>query len=275
MSWRLKVVHKTKFEYESEVLASFNETRMTPTTSDNQTLIGNNLKTNPEAVIFSYEDYFGTIVKSFDIQHPHASLEIISESTIETNIPDEGSSFISWNEIESSDISDKFSEFLVYTELVDPITPSFNLRELQSPVAAIHFLNEHLRQQIKYIPGVTNVKTPASQAWDLKLGVCQDFTHAALSLLRAVKIPARYVSGYLYHGDGNIGEVVTGESHSWCEAWVGFWLAFDPTNGNQVLEDHILVARGRDYHDVSPIRGIFSGGRGREVDVEVKITRLA
>ena len=93
--------------------------------------------------------------------------------------------------------------------------------------------------------------------------------------MRSAGIPARYVSGYLYNGTGEIGEEVVGESHSWVEAWVGDWLAFDPTNGNPVAEDHIQVARGRDYHDVSPLKGIFSGGRSRRVEVKVSLTRIA
>jgi transglutaminase-like putative cysteine protease len=131
-----------------------------------------------------------------------------------------------------------------------------------------------MREKIAYTTGATHVYTPASEAWEKGAGVCQDFSHASLSILRSAGIPARYVSGYLYTGTGEIGETVIGESHSWVDAWVGEWVQFDPTNGREVAQDHILVAKGRDYHDVSPLKGIFSGGRSRKIDVEVSITRI-
>ena len=131
-----------------------------------------------------------------------------------------------------------------------------------------------MREKITYTAGVTHVYSPASEAWHKGAGVCQDFSHVSLSILRSAGIPARYISGYLYTGDGNIGETVIGESHSWVEAWVGQWLPFDPTNGRPVAEDHVVVAKGRDYHDVSPLKGI-SGGASRKTDVVVSLTRLS
>lgn len=104
--------------------------------------------------------------------------------------------------------------------------------------------------------------------------MCQDYTNIMVSILRSAGIPARCVSGYLYSGSGEIGETIIGESHSWVEAWVGYWHPIDPTNGRDVGEQHIVVARGRDYHDVSPMSGIFTGGRGREIHVSVSLTRL-
>ena len=108
---------------------------------------------------------------------------------------------------------------------------------------------------MRYTPGITTVQTTASEAWAQAAGVCQDFTHVTLSLLRAVGIPARYVSGYLYTGSGEVGETVIGESHAWVEVWDGRWHGLDPTNGRVVGEGHVVVARGRDYADVSPLRG--------------------
>ena len=95
-----------------------------------------------------------------------------------------------------------------------------------------------------------------------------------LSLLRALGIPARYVSGYLYTGSGEIGEQVTGESHAWVEVWDGDWHGLDPTNGRVVGEGHIVVARGRDYADVSPLKGIYAGGSSEALGVTVTLTRL-
>lgn len=275
MTWRLSVTHSTSFQYESEVSASFNEARMTPVNTDGQFVISHELKVNPFSTIYSYEDYFGTAVKSFDIQTPHTYLEIISQSLVETSAPAVGNLNASWEDLTDETFINELREYLSLTPLVNLIHPHFNLRSQKTPLDAVQFLNKAMREQITYAPGSTNVYSPASEAWEKRAGVCQDFTHASLSILRSAGIPARYVSGYLYNGSGEIGEQVIGESHSWAEAWVGHWLPFDPTNGNPVAEDHVLVARGRDYHDVSPLKGIFSGGRSRKIDVTVSLTRIA
>jgi transglutaminase-like putative cysteine protease len=275
MSWRLQVRHITRFQYESEVTASFNEARMLPHTDTQQMVLRHEFRVNPIATIFEYKDYFGTQVKSFDVQLRHNALEIISESTVDTSIPVDGGTSVSWEALDSESIRDEFAEYLTLSALVDPIKTEINLRTSLTPRDAVEKLNDAIRNQITYTSGATHVYSPASEAWAKGAGVCQDFTHASLSLLREANIPARYISGYLYTGNGDIGETVVGESHSWVEAWVGEWIQFDPTNGRPVTEDHVLVARGRDYHDVSPLKGIFSGGRSRNTEVVVELTRLA
>ena len=274
MSWRVRVTHSTSFQYESEVSASFNEARMTPLNTPDQLVISHDLKINPFATTYNYQDYFGTEVKAFDVQTPHTYLEIVSQSLVETRVPTTGSLSASWEDLADQGLTDDLLEYLTFSPLVDPIEARFDLRSHPTPLDAIHFLNTAMREQITYTPGSTHVYSPASEAWEKQAGVCQDFTHASLSLLRSAGIPARYISGYLYNGSGEIGEEVVGESHSWVEAWVGHWLPFDPTNGNPVAEDHIVVAKGRDYHDVSPLKGIFSGGRSRKTEVKVSLTRI-
>jgi transglutaminase-like putative cysteine protease len=129
---------------------------------------------------------------------------------------------------------------------------------------------------MEYIPGITTVHTPASEAWAVGKGVCQDITHLALGALHAVGIPARYVSGYLDpRTDGPIGETVTGESHAWLEYWAGGWRPLDPTNLWPVGEHHVVLARGRSYEDVPPLRGIYAGASSQELVVTVEITPQA
>jgi transglutaminase-like putative cysteine protease len=275
MSWRLQVRHTTRFQYESEVAASFNEARMLPQTDQQQIVLRHEFQVSPNATIYDYKDYFGTHVKSFDVQLPHDSLEIVSESTVDTSIPVETGKSVSWEDLDSETIRDEFAEYLTHSDLVDHIKNELNLRGSASPREAVLRLNAIIRSQITYTSGATHVYSPASEAWAKGAGVCQDFTHASLSLLREAMIPSRYISGYLYTGSGEIGETVVGESHSWVEAWVGEWIQFDPTNGRDVSQDHVLVARGRNYHDVSPLKGIFSGGRSRNTEVIVELTRLA
>lgn len=275
MSWRLEVIHETSFQYESEVVASFNEARMTPAIVDQQYLLKHNFSITPIASIYEYNDYFNTVVKSFDIQTPHTSLSIVAESIVETYPARETFTSIGWKELNQKERVDQISEYLEFSQLVDPITIPFELQSENSPLEAINSLSEFLREKIIYTSGATHVFSPASEAWQKGAGVCQDFTHASLSILRSAGIPARYVSGYLYTGNGDIGEVVVGESHSWVEAWVGEWIPFDPTNGRPVGEDHVIVAKGRDYHDVSPLKGIFSGGASRKTEVQVAIKRIS
>ncbi len=127
-----------------------------------------------------------------------------------------------------------------------------------------------------YRRGVTRVSTSAVEAWEQGEGVCQDFAHLTLALLRAMRIPARYVSGYLHpHEDAVIGKPFVGESHAWVEWWSGSWVRFDPTNAIAAGERHVVVGRGRDYGDVAPLKGIYSGAPAGDLEVTVELTRVS
>ncbi len=124
------------------------------------------------------------------------------------------------------------------------------------------------------MPGATRVSTHAVEAWDVRQGVCQDFAHLAVGVLRTLGMPARYVSGYLHPKRAPVvGVTVPAESHAWIEFWVGEWVAYDVTNRQVPAERHVTVARGRDYGDVSPLRGVYSGGQST-MFVSVAMTRL-
>ena len=124
--------------------------------------------------------------------------------------------------------------------------------------------------------GATGVRTNAQEAWDQGQGVCQDLAHVTVALLRAAGLPARYVSGYL-HADPSAepGVSAVGESHAWVEYWTGSWHAVDPTTNAAVEERHVVVARGRDYADIPPLKGIYHGAPGGALKVTVEVTRLA
>ena len=281
MSWRVKVEHRTGMRYASPVTVSFNEARMTPADGDGQALYSHELHVTPPARIQRYLDYWSTQVEAFDVHEPHTILEVVATSLVDTSGPHLGRIDATWDELGAVTVRDEHCEMLTFTSYVDDarLDPAradlaqSAVREA-TPAAAVAAIVAAVQQRLQYQPGVTTVSTTASQAWDQRAGVCQDFTHVTLSLLRSCGIPARYVSGYLYKGDGAVGETMVGESHAWIEAWVGSWLPMDPTNGLEVAEAHIVVARGRDYGDVSPLKGIYAGGRSEALGVEVALTRL-
>jgi transglutaminase-like putative cysteine protease len=133
-----------------------------------------------------------------------------------------------------------------------------------------------VREHVTYMPGATGVRTNAQEAWDKGQGVCQDMAQLTVSLMRASGLPARYVSGYL-HPDPKAepGSTAVGQSHAWVEYWAGSWTPLDPTSGTPVGERHVVVARGRDYTDVPPLKGIYHGPAGGDMTVTVEVTRLA
>lgn len=254
---------------------------MTPADSGGQLLIMHELTVSPAARVFGYMDYWGTFVEAFDVHEPHTTLEVVSHSVVDTPPAQVRPDGLSWELIAGPAIRDTWCEYLRTSDYVDDASVDSlrvdvveRLKRQRTPRLAIDQAMEDVRKRIQYVSGTTSVYTTARQAWESGTGVCQDFTHAMLALLRAAGIPARYVSGYLYPKEGEIGESVTGESHAWVEVWDGGWWACDPTNGSEVGERHTSVARGRDYSDVSPLKGIYSGGSSEELGVEVSLTRL-
>ncbi|MCB0916282.1 MAG: transglutaminase family protein [Actinobacteria bacterium] len=281
MSWRLKVSHHTGLRYTEPVSASFNEARMTPADGGGQLLIAHELRVSPSARVQAYTDYWGTTVEAFDLHEPHTVLDVTSNSVVETTETTPLETNVDWADLAEPAVVDAWCEFLRPSRYVDDARDdphrSDLLAELAAydrPADAIHAAVTAVEEHMRYTPGSTNVFTKASEAWANGVGVCQDFTHVTLSLLRPLGIPARYVSGYLYTGSGEVGERVTGESHAWVEVWDGDWHGLDPTNGRVVGEGHVIVARGRDYADVSPLKGIYAGGHSESLGVEVSLTRL-
>jgi transglutaminase-like putative cysteine protease len=277
---RLLIRHRTGFRYGDDVEASFNEVRMTPLTADGQLLISHSLEIHPSASVQTYDDYWGAHVESFDVHVPHKVLEIVATSTVHTPPTSDPIPHTTWDNVHSLAVQDRYAELLAWTDYVDdpslgdraPIVEA--MRAAPSPQEAADLAMSATRERIVYASGVTNVSTTAAQAWESQQGVCQDFTHAMLSLLRGAAIPARYVSGYLHTEDPAPGQTVVGESHAWVEYWDGDWQAVDPTNDRAVGAAHVIVARGRDYADVPPLKGIYAGGHGEGLGVSVEITQL-
>jgi transglutaminase-like putative cysteine protease len=278
---RLRITHTTGHQYRAPVIASFNEVRMTPRDADGQMLLSHQLQVFPRASVQAYVDYWGALVQAFDVHEEHELLEIVATSLVDVPAGHPSAAGLSWAEVRAPAVVDRWGEFLVPTRLVDDAAVDGDraavLAELSrcaTPADAIRTSVAAVRDRISYDESATSVATTAGEAWAAGGGVCQDFSHAMLSLLRGVGIPARYVSGYLHTEEEAQDETVVGESHAWVEVWDGGWEAFDPTNDRVVGSAHVIVARGRDYDDVPPLKGIYAGGASDAMAVSVEITQL-
>ncbi|MDT5095453.1 MAG: hypothetical protein QOH60_4816 [Mycobacterium sp.] len=278
--WRLRVVHSTGYAYKSPAVSSFNEARLTPRSDNRQNVILSRVETVPATRSYRYIDYWGTAVTAFDLHAPHTELEVTGSSVVETEKPERPDTKASWDELASEVVVDQFDEVLNPTHYTEE---SKRLRRVgekiakyHDPQAAVIAASEWVKSELDYVAGTTGVHTSALDALREGKGVCQDFAHLTLTLLRAMGIPSRYVSGYLHpHRKAAIGEAVDGQSHAWIQAWTGAWWMYDPTNDKEINEQYVSVAVGRDYADVSPLKGIYSGGGSTDLDVVVEITRLA
>jgi transglutaminase-like putative cysteine protease len=280
MGWRLRIEHRTHVTYGGSARASYNEARMTPRTLASQTALVATVAVDGQAAIWSYEDYWGTSVSSFDVQAPHTELVITARSTVETKAPPAAAPPVPWAGLGERAGGGRLLEFLQPTgrTTIGPELAELARRRIAGadPLEAAAALADLVNERVDYVPGSTGVQTGAQEAWDLGKGVCQDMAHLTVALLREVGIPARYVSGYLYPQlTAEPGDEVAGQSHAWVEYWTGQWQACDPTNRAAVGERHVVVAAGRDYADVPPLKGIYNGAPGRAMDVTVTLTRLA
>jgi transglutaminase-like putative cysteine protease len=277
MSWMLRIEHRSAYRYRDEVISSYNEARMTPLTTDRQTTVESRVEVEPRTRSYRYLDYWASVVDVFDIHVPHTTLTITARSVVETM---EAPALPGWELLTSEPVLDRLAEFLAptaYTPAASELADlAIELRNGWGPGATVDSVSRYVRGHLKYRPGVTEVSSSALEALHHEAGVCQDYAHLSIALLRAAGIPARYVSGYLHTGkDARPGDTVSGESHAWVEAWLGEWWPFDPTNGTAVGERHAVVGRGRDYADVTPLKGVHSSGTPDSLEVEVRITRLA
>jgi transglutaminase-like putative cysteine protease len=279
---RLRIKHVTGFHYDGEVTASYNEARMLPVSSDGQLVLYSNIEILPISSSHSYVDYWGTRVSSFEILTPHNELSLSATSLVEVRPREHPEHRLTWDaladEIERTTTTVEQLEQTPRTRPPDEVVDI--AREVmvgaESPCDAALAICTAIGERIEYMSGVTGVHTTAAEAWDHKKGVCQDITHLAIGALRSVGIPARYVSGYLHpQPDAPIGLTIAGESHAWVEWFCGDWRGFDPTNLIDIGDRHVTVGRGRDYNDVSPLRGVYAGPYGSKLFVTVEITREA
>ncbi len=273
-SWRLRVAHETRFEYDGLARASYNELRLTPRTEVRQTALESRVVTVPPAPQYGYVDYWGTHVVAFNVDRGHEHLAITGSCLVDTQ-PAEEPADGSWGEV--ADASTTMADYLshhLYTAPDPELAAIAEGLRTTTPLGTAQGIIEWTHDALRYVRGVTSVHTSANEAYADGAGVCQDFAHLALSLAKTNGLPSRYVSGYFHpEVDAIIGEEVTGETHAWIEIWTGSWWGYDPTNDCAVGERHIAVGRGRDYGDVPPVKGIYAGSAEHSMSVGVRITR--
>ncbi|MBI1764904.1 MAG: transglutaminase family protein [Acidobacteria bacterium] len=273
--------HVTRFVYSSPITESITEVRMQPRSEVGQRCLKFDLNTQPRARLQAYGDFLGNVVHHFDIPGKHKELKITAETTVEMTpaaaLPDAVGQDV-WEALQQARKRDELwdylapSPFVAETPLLLELAHDWQLDQDADPLSLLRRINTAIYEHFDYVPNATSVDSPIDLALDERRGVCQDFAHIMLSLLRWRGIPARYVSGYLYHGDYQ-DRSEANATHAWVEAWLPElgWIGFDPTNNLLVGDRHIRTAVGRDYSDVPPTRGVFKGNASSELSVGVQV----
>jgi transglutaminase-like putative cysteine protease len=287
-----RVLHKTKYIYDDLVAYCHNMAHMYPLTSRHQDCFRTHVTVNPKPVVSSFRrDYFGNQVFLFSVEDPHKTLEVTVESSVRTHGSGVGYDLnrsTPWEEIEKTILESNVEEDLSAIEF---LYPSYYIatKKAYQDFALPYFtqskpvflatldLIKAVYTNFKYDAKATTINTPLEQVLNEKKGVCQDFSHLVISALRSLNIPARYVSGYLETLPPPGQEKLQGSdaTHAWISVYCPSmgWLDFDPTNGKMITEEYIMTAIGRDYADISPLKGIIFGGGKHKLKVEVDVIR--
>jgi transglutaminase-like putative cysteine protease len=280
----------TEYRYDAPVTDNLNALRAQPAATASQQVEDFGVRVEPEARLSSHSDYFGTSVIEFGITRPHDHMAVDVRARVSTTVPadppDPG-----WDAVESAAYRSAGVEYLLpwstdsHDIRVDEIV---GLARGETPLATLEQLVDLIPDRFEYRTGVTYVGSTVDDLLDAGAGVCQDFAHLALLALRRNGIAARYVSGYLFAppNEDESGDSAEVDTHAWVEALLPSddtapthpeprWIGLDPTNRCLVGERHVKIGHGRSYADVPPIKGVYRGGGGAELDVRVKMQRLS
>jgi transglutaminase-like putative cysteine protease len=272
MKW--EIFHRTRYTYATPVRDSFNDVRLQPMPIPGQTVESFLLRVLPAARLTHFKDFYSNWVNHFEIIEPHSYLMIEANSRVITHptpsLPDE--KLCSFDQMRDSPNIERSFDYLLESRFVEVTPEAWKLAvdatmgmddAWQAVLALMRFVHGYL----KYESASTHVHTHMSEVLRDRRGVCQDFAHLMIGLCRALKIPARYVSGYL-------ATEAASATHAWIEVFVPGhgWRGLDPTHNRQIDETYVKIGNGRDYADVSPISGNYRGTRDRKMEVEVRIT---
>ncbi len=278
--------HVTKFAYESPISESVMEARMQPRSDASQRLVRFGLSTVPASRVRMYQDSEGNIVHHFSVPGRHSRLTVTAEAFIEGDPPPPlpetlgPGSDAAWERLDAATANGEFwdtlspSTFAKRTEMLCMLADELALGRDADPIPTLKKLMADLFERFEYKPRSTRVDSPIDEALSTRQGVCQDFSHIMIALVRQIGIPCRYVSGYLFQPGEKPERSLDGATHAWVEAWLldlG-WVGFDPTHNSLADEHHIRVAVGRDYADVPPTRGVFKGSSSVRSELAVGVS---
>jgi transglutaminase-like putative cysteine protease len=285
---RYHLVHATEFHYDGPVSESYNEVRLRPVNDETQSCISFRLLTDPSSRGTSYRDSFGNWVHQFNILPKHHRLKIEAESVVlvhEAPVVPSGGMKLSELGDHREELEEEFLDLIVPTAYVPHVPQLDELLEaavcgsdgtVSGFVLGASFL---IHEKFRYVKGATHVHSSILDSLSLSAGVCQDFAHLLLGVVRKRGLPARYVSGYLVpesaaSPDAKLQEVIGGTaSHAWAEVYLpgSGWVGLDPTLGKPLGLQHVRIAYGRDYGDVAPVRGVYKGHAGQRLSVDVLV----
>jgi len=283
---RFEILHTTDYRYEHPASEAYVEARLTPPERPTQRIVAHAMVFSPEAPVSGYTDYFGNPTVFYSMVRRHEQLTVTNRLTVETAppvLPDEAMELTvgEARQIFSSMATDVF-DYLRPTEAVPTGGESAkwarrHLRSDASLRVAIEELNAAIHRGFTYTKGATDNWTPLAAIWKARAGVCQDFAHVMLGILRTAGLPARYVCGYIETDPPKSGRRLVGAvaTHAWVEVMVPglAWVALDPTNNQWCGERHVAVSFGRDFADATPLRGTFKGSGGQKMTVNVAMKR--
>jgi transglutaminase-like putative cysteine protease len=272
-----KIHHITKYSYNRPVIESVNQVRIYPVASPQQEILNHEIAINDAPELLFFIDYCGNRCADFSIIEPHKELTIDSRLIVRTM----GGSELPVSTTTLKDLQEPIEKDFKLLELSKPeeIKATDAIEEIINNVTAhdktvmqlVEHCSAYIFQHFKYIKGITNIETTVDEILEHRSGVCQDFAHVLLQLLRTIGIPSRYVSGYICpNKNGMRGE---GATHAWVEAYLpGYgWIGIDPTNNIWVTTHHVKLAVGRNFRDCSPVKGTFKGIARQTLSVYVSV----
>jgi transglutaminase-like putative cysteine protease len=275
------IIHDTVFHYDALVTESIMEVRLRPRDDEQQRCQQFNLSITPKTVVHEFIDSLGNHIHHFDVPAPHQSLLVRAESVVEVWIPDPRPTTMpidSWQTLDAvrtTPLLDMLlpSTFAIATPHLLAFMQQYMFTREYDPLTTIELIARTLYETITYTPQSTSVDSPIDLVLEQRQGVCQDIAHVMIAICRQLGIPARYVSGYLYHRRDDNDRSQADATHAWVEAWIPTigWVGIDPTNNIWTSERHIRMAIGRDYADVPPTRGVYRGNASERLEVAVNV----
>ena len=277
ISYNIK--HITRYRYASSVIDCANQLMLYPIQDERQVLKKHELHISHKPDVEEFVDYFGNRVGTFSVVQPITELTIESDIEIEIHpvvLPETSFSVREqWEKLGESREQFPYMDFMMLENFEHENEVAEIIKNLVdhslSPFDTAQLLSNHVYDNFEYRKGVTTVETGAGEIWKLKAGVCQDFAHILLVMLRLVGIPARYVSGYICPKDHELrGE---GATHAWVEVYLPFysWIGIDPTNNCIASDQHVRLAIGRHFTDCTPVKGTYKGSSEHTLEVSVSI----